>query len=123
MGVSKGQNINQTKELIMTKSTKTKVTQEPASNVVQQDATPCDTEKRETKQSLIIGQLSREEGTTIAQLMEATGWKSHSVRGHLSNLRKKRGFKIETFTNTDGARGYRIYSKKVESISKLIDPC
>jgi hypothetical protein len=86
MGVSSGQNINQTKELIMTKPTKTKVTQKPASNAVQQDATPCDTEKRETKQSLIIGQLSSKEGTTIAQLMEVTGWKSHSVRGHLSNL-------------------------------------
>jgi hypothetical protein len=112
MGVSKGQNINQTKELIMTKPTKTKVTQKPASNVVQREATPCDTEKRETKQSLIIGQLSREEGTTIAQLMEVTGWKSHSVRGHLSNLRKKRGLKIETFTTEEGKNGYRILQEK-----------
>lgn len=99
----------------MTKPTKTKVTQKPASNAVQQDATPCDTEKRETKQSLIIGQLTREEGTTIKQLMEVTGWKSHSVRGHLSNLRKKRGLKIETFTTEEGKHGYRILQEKEEN--------
>jgi len=82
---------------------------------MQQDATSCDTEKRETKQSLIIGQLSRKEGTTIAQLMEVTGWKPHSVRGHLSNLRKKRGFKIETFTTSEGKNGYRILQEAEEN--------
>lgn len=84
-------------------------------NTVQRDATPSNTDaapsseaKRETKQSIIIDQLSREEGTTLAQLIEATGWKPHSVRGHLSNLRKKRGLPIETFTTSEGTRGYRI---------------
>ena len=65
-------------------------------------------EKRETKQSKIITLLEREEGATIAELMTATEWQSHSVRGHLSNLRKKRQLPIETFTTKEGKRCYRI---------------
>lgn len=77
-------------------------------NAVGRDATPCNAPKPETKQSIIIGLLTREEGATLPELIAATEWKSHSVRGHLSNLRKKRGMPIETFTNTDGNRGYRL---------------
>lgn len=77
-------------------------------NAVGRDATPPAETQRETKQSIIIKLLSREEGVTLPELIAATEWKSHSVRGHLSNLRKKRDMPIETFTNTDGKRGYRI---------------
>ncbi|MCH2547318.1 MAG: DUF3489 domain-containing protein [Alphaproteobacteria bacterium] len=78
------------------------------SNTPQQDSTPAEEPKRETKQSIIINLLSREEGTTLAELIDATGWKPHSVRGHLSNLRKKRGLPIETFTSGEGKHGYRL---------------
>ncbi len=78
------------------------------SSAPQQEATPADEPKRETKQSVIINLLSREEGTTLAELIDATGWKPHSVRGHLSNLRKKRGLPIETFTTGEGKHGYRL---------------
>ena len=71
-------------------------------------APPSEAPKRETKQSIIINLLSRDEGATIGQLISATEWKPHSVRGHLSNLRKKRGLPIETFTTSEGVRGYRI---------------
>ncbi len=67
-----------------------------------------DNPKPETKQAIIINLLSREEGATLAELIDATGWKPHSVRGHLSNLRKKRGLPIETFTTSEGKNGYRI---------------
>lgn len=75
---------------------------------VKQQATPCNTEKPATKQAAIMQLLTREEGATLQQLIAATEWKSHSVRGHLSNLRKKRGMPIESFTNKDGQKGYRI---------------
>lgn len=78
------------------------------SNTPQQGATPGDAPKRETKQSIIIDLLSREDGTTLSELIEATEWKPHSMRGHLSNLRKKRGLPIETFTTSEGVRGYRL---------------
>lgn len=73
-----------------------------------QDVTPCNTRERETKRAAIIRLLSQETGTTLAQLIAATGWLSHSVRGHLSNLRRKHGLPIETFTTGEGKRGYRI---------------
>lgn len=79
-------------------------------NTVQQEETPSVDSKRETKQSIIISLLSRDEGATLQQIIAATEWKPHSVRGHLSNLRKKRGLPIEAFTNTDGVRGYRIFT-------------
>jgi len=78
------------------------------SNTPQQNATPGDEPKRETKQSIIIELLSRENGTTLAELIKATEWKPHSIRGHLSNLRKKRGLPIEAFTTSEGVRGYRL---------------
>ncbi len=87
-------------------------------NTAQHDVTPCNAEKqnvtpsnepkRETKQTIIINLLSREEGATIAELIDATGWKPHSVRGHLSNMRKKHGVPVQAFTNSDGKRGYQI---------------
>lgn len=76
-----------------------------------QSATPIAEPQRETKQTIILNLLSREEGASLTELIDATGWKPHSVRGHLSNMRRKQGLQIEGFTNTDGKRGYRIHCK------------
>jgi hypothetical protein len=52
--------------------------------------------------------LSRKEGATIADLVAATGWQAHSVRGAMSGaLGKKRGLTI-TRTRADGVSTYRI---------------
>jgi hypothetical protein len=88
-------------------------------NTKQQEAAPSNEAKRETKQSAIIDLLSKPEGITLAQLIDATGWKPHSVRGHLSNLRKKRGMPIEVFTNSDGKRGYQILPEDQEVTSHV----
>lgn len=77
-------------------------------NTPQQDAATGDKPKRETKQSTITSLLEREEGVTLAELQKATEWKPHSVRGHLSNMRRKQKANIETTTNSDGNRVYRI---------------
>lgn len=77
-------------------------------NTAGQNAASCNSVQRETKQAAIIRLLSQEAGTTLAQLIAVTGWQSHSVRGHLSNLRRKHGLPIETFTTGEGKRGYRI---------------
>ncbi|WP_052402775.1 DUF3489 domain-containing protein [Muricoccus aerilatus] len=41
-----------------------------------------------TKQQAVLTLLYRTEGTTIAQVMEATGWTQHTVRGFLAGLKK-----------------------------------
>ena len=45
-------------------------------------------------------------GTTIADIMTATGWQQHSVRGAMAGALKKRGLTI-TSEKVDGLRRYR----------------
>ena len=48
-----------------------------------------------TKQAQIIALLQRPEGASIAEIVEATGWASHSARGMISGgLKKKLGLAI-----------------------------
>lgn len=42
------------------------------------------------KTSVLVALLGRPEGATIEEMMRATGWKSHSVRGALSGAVKKK---------------------------------
>ena len=61
-----------------------------------------------SKQAAVVSLLLRPEGATIAAMMETTGWKSHSVRGFLTGVvRKKLNLKLES-TKTDKNRIYRI---------------
>jgi DNA-binding MarR family transcriptional regulator len=62
--------------------------------------------KPQTKQALLIELLQREEGATLAQLVEATSWLSHTTRAALTGLRKK-GHVI-TASKVDGLSVYRI---------------
>ncbi|MBW0159485.1 DUF3489 domain-containing protein [Sedimentimonas flavescens] len=49
-----------------------------------------------TKQAQIIALLQRPEGATVAEIVEATGWQAHTVRGAISGTMKKRlGLAIE----------------------------
>ena len=50
--------------------------------------------------------LARKKGASIAEMMQATGWQQHSVRGALAGSLKKRGLVI-TSQNIDGSRRYR----------------
>ena len=48
-----------------------------------------------TKEAMLIAMLRRPEGATIAQVIEATGWQKHTVRGAISGaLKKKRGLEV-----------------------------
>jgi len=60
-----------------------------------------------SKAAKILDLLKRPGGATAKELMKATGWQPHSVRGFVSTL-KKAGFKITASTNEGGDRCYRI---------------
>ena len=48
-----------------------------------------------TKQAQIIAMLQRPEGATVAEMVEATGWLAHTLRGSISGaLKKKLGLPI-----------------------------
>lgn len=47
-------------------------------------------------------------GVTLAEIVEATGWQKHTVRGFVSILGSKGGEKVESSKNAAGERTYRI---------------
>jgi hypothetical protein len=62
------------------------------------------------KLGLIIDRVAAKAGATIDELVAATGWQRHSVRGALSQLRT-RGFALTLDTTTD-RRAYRLEPSK-----------
>ena len=63
-----------------------------------------------TKAAIILGLLRKSSGVTIEQIMKATGWQAHSVRGFLSGVVKTE-LKLK-LQSRDDARGKARYSVK-----------
>ena len=62
-----------------------------------------------SKTAEIIELLQRRTGVTLQELMTATGWQAHSVRGFLSAaVGKKMGLHLDSSKREDGQRVYRI---------------
>jgi hypothetical protein len=59
-----------------------------------------------SKIARILDLLKRPGGATAKELMKATGWQPHSVRGFISLARSKRGVKITSAENEAGERRY-----------------
>jgi DNA-binding MarR family transcriptional regulator len=62
-----------------------------------------------TKQALMIDLLKRKKGATIAEIVAATGWQAHSVRGVISGaLKKKLSLTVTSEKVGDRGRVYQI---------------
>lgn len=74
------------------------------------DAAPKTRTPREgTKQATLIAMLRSPDGATIAEIMAATGWQSHTVRGAMSGaLKKKLGLEVTSEKVEDRGRVYKI---------------
>jgi hypothetical protein len=66
------------------------------------------TVRPESKLGKMIALLQRQDGATIAQMMKATGWQAHSVRGAMSGTIKKRLGLTITSDMVGSSRTYRI---------------
>ena len=63
--------------------------------------------RAESKGAKILEMIGRAKGATLAEIMKATDWQAHSVRGFISTAAKKHGVKIESEKNEAGDRVYR----------------
>jgi hypothetical protein len=63
---------------------------------------------RTNKKAEVIEMMKRAKGATLPEIMKATGWQPHTVRGFVSILGSKGGEKIESSKNAAGERTYKI---------------
>ena len=62
-----------------------------------------------SKAAKIVDLLKRPNGATLAEIMKATDWQAHSVRGFISgSLGKKLGLIVVSAKREDGERVYSI---------------
>lgn len=90
-----------------------KVTKKPAKSSAKPAAKPARANRAtsprpESKGAKILGLIGRAKGATLAEIMKATEWQAHSVRGFISTAGKKHGVKIESSKSEAGDRVHRI---------------
>jgi hypothetical protein len=62
-----------------------------------------------SKTARILELLKHDGGASVKELMKATGWQAHSVRGFLSGtVRKKMGLTVASAKAADGGRSYSV---------------
>lgn len=82
---------------------------EAIDEVIQTATTAKPRTRDNSKQAQVIAMLQRPEGATIAQIMDATGWQAHTVRGTFAGaFKKKLGLDITSTKEAGGERTYRI---------------
>ena len=62
-----------------------------------------------SKTEKVLELLKRPKGATLKELLKATGWQPHSLRGFLSGtVGKKMGILVTSTKGEDGERSYSI---------------
>jgi len=70
-------------------------------------------DSRVTKQAQILQLLNQPQGASIEDLMEATSWQQHSVRGFLAGtIKKKLGLALTSSKPEGEPRRYRIVTRR-----------
>ena len=62
----------------------------------------------ESKGAKVLEMIARAKGATLAEIMKATKWQAHTVRGFISIASKKHSMKIESDKRADGERVYSV---------------
>src|ERR1700683_3995776 len=65
------------------------------------------TADRANKKAEVIALMKRAKGVTLAEIMAATKWQAHTVRGFVSILGSKGGAQIESSNDAPGERTYK----------------
>ena len=104
-----------TKSPTIAKCEKPKAAGKPSSTHAPSKAGPSEDvhAARVTKHDRILTLLTRRDGATIPEMMDAFGWQQHSVRGFLAGtVKKKLGFPLTSPKAEGELRRYRIDTKR-----------
>ena len=82
---------------------KARASKKPAKDQRAKSTTP----RAESKGAKILEMIGRAKGATLAEIMKATDWQAHSVRGFVSTAGKRLSVKIESTKNDAGDRVYK----------------
>lgn len=106
----------QRKSSTSAKSTKSKAGEKPSSkHTVATKVVSTDEQHatRISKHDRILALLSQPDGVSIPEIMEATSWQQHSVRGFLAGtIKKKLGLALTSSKTAGELRRYRIDTKR-----------
>jgi hypothetical protein len=81
----------------------------PAKAKSSKKTTPPKKAAKAAKKAKVLDLLKRPGGATLKELMKATGWQSHSVRGFLSGtIGKKMGLTLNSSKGENGDRNYKL---------------
>jgi hypothetical protein len=73
------------------------------------DGAPAPKQRAGTRKATVIALLERAGGATLEEILAATSWQKHSVRGFISTLGSKHGYTVTSIRReTDQARVYAI---------------
>ena len=93
------------------KAGRAKKTTKPASRKAAKTVRPRTVGRGATKTDKILALLKRTGGTTLKELIKATGWQPHSVRGFLSGvIGRKLKLKVASIKDDSGERRYSVKS-------------
>ena len=81
----------------------------PKSQKAAKQAKPAAGAREGSKAANVLGLLRRSDGASLKELMKATGWLAHSVRGFLSGtVARQMGLDLVSEKSEDGKRRYSI---------------
>lgn len=58
--------------------------------------------------AMVLAMIARPKGATLDEIMKATDWQRHTVRGFISIAGRKPDVNIDSTKSADGARTYRM---------------
>ena len=81
----------------------------PKSQKAAKQAKPAAGAREGSKAAKVLSLLRRPDGASLKELMKATGWLAHSVRGFLSGaVAKRMGLKLVSVKSESGERRYSV---------------
>ena len=86
-------------------------------NITRSETSPIG-EKLPSKKLLVERLLKRPRGATIAEMSTATGWQNHTVRAHLTGVRKARQLAKEA--RKSGETSYRLLKTALPAQSEQV---